>query len=105
MDNSITWKEEIIWGVELLISFGHFRAKGRNSAGLYQTYQIGTNPYRFDKMGFDDKTFHLFHLHQCILYLFIGLIVSWISFSNEVYYFIQLQKPLLPFQWKIRQKL
>ncbi len=104
IDNSLTWKEDIIWGIELLFSFGLEEDKNTRPSNLYKAYQIGINPYRFDRMGFDDKTFNLSHLHQCILYLFIGLIISWIVFCCEEYCFI-ISPNLIPFKSKIKQKM
>ena len=104
IDNSITWKEELIWGIELSFSFGFLRTRNLDSSKLYSSYQIGINPYRFDKMGFDDKTFNLSHLHQCIQYLLIGLILSWILFLQENFYFMIFEKHL-PFKSIIRRKM
>ena len=82
IDNSITWKEELIHGIELQYAYGngHFRTFDQ---ALYSKYQPHINPYRFDNMGFEGTTFKLRHLYQSFQYLLMGLILSWILFSLE----------------------
>lgn len=95
IDNSITWKEDIISEFELLYAYGYLRQPYSFYFGLDMRYQAHINPYRFDKMGFDDTILNVSHFHQSSYFLLFGIVLAWMVYAIETICFISTKFTIL----------